>query len=126
MLIADDQKGVGDALAAMVSQCQHEVVDVVGSGLEAMRAYTRHLPDVVLMDYWMPNLNGSTACRNIISKYPGARIILVSGWTPLKDIGSSGAIAILAKPVAFDDLYSALHAAASLPAPNHGPAVGPN
>jgi DNA-binding NarL/FixJ family response regulator len=111
VLIADDQKGVGESLAEMVGQCQHEVIEVVGSGLEAIRAYGRHRPDVVLMDYWMPNLNGATACRNIISKYPGARIILVSGWTPLKDIGDCGALAILAKPVSFDDLYSALHAA---------------
>src|SRR5213078_918667 len=54
VLIADDQKSVGTSLAEMVRRCQHEVVEVVGSGLEAIHAYDRHRPDVVLMDYQMP------------------------------------------------------------------------
>jgi len=61
ILIADDQKSVGTTLAALVCHCHHEVVAVVGSGLEAIHAYARHKPDVVLMDYWMAKLNGATA-----------------------------------------------------------------
>jgi CheY-like chemotaxis protein len=112
VLIADDQKSVGITLAELVAHFRHDVVEVVGSGLEAMRAYDRHRPDVVLMDYWMSNLNGATACRNIVAKYPDARVILVSGWLPLKDAGTSGAIAVLAKPVDLDHLYAAVYAAA--------------
>jgi ActR/RegA family two-component response regulator len=63
------------------------------------------------MDYWMSNLNGATACRNIVAKHPNARVILVSGWLPLKDVSACGAIAVLAKPVDLDHLYNALHAA---------------
>ena len=84
ILIADDQKGVGTTLAALVSHCQHEVVEVVGSGLEAIQAYERHKPDVVLMDYWMAKLNGATACRNIVAKDSAARVILVSAWSPAR------------------------------------------
>lgn len=112
VLIADDQKSVGTSLAALVSHCKHEVVEVVGSGLEAIQAYTRHNPDVVLMDYWMSKLNGATACRNILAKDPTARVILVSGSAPPKDIVDSGAVAILSKPVHLHGLYAALHAAA--------------
>ena len=46
------RSSVGTTLAALVCHCKHEVV-VVGSGLEAIEAYSRHQPDVVLMDYWM-------------------------------------------------------------------------
>ena len=67
VLIADDQKGVGTSLAALVTECEHEVVEVVGSGFEAIQAYHRLRPDVVLMDYYMPRLNGATACRNTLS-----------------------------------------------------------
>lgn len=109
VLIADDQKSVGTTLAALVTRCQHEVVEVVGSGLEAIHAYTRHRPDVVLMDYWMPRLNGATACRNILSRDPAARIILVSGSELTKEITDSGAIAILTKPVRLERLYTALY-----------------
>ena len=109
VLIADDQKSVGNTLAALVAQCQHEVVEVVGSGLEAIQAYTRHQPDVVLMDYWMPRLNGATACRNILARHPTARIILVTGSVRTKEMTESGAIAVLSKPVGLDELYTALY-----------------
>jgi two-component system, chemotaxis family, chemotaxis protein CheY len=107
VLIADDQKSVGTSLADMVRHCQHEVVEVVGSGLEAIQAYGRHKPDVVLMDYQMPKLNGATACRNIMAKYPEARVILVSGVP--REIGGSGAVAVLLKPINLDALYGALY-----------------
>lgn len=108
VLIADDQKGVGTTLAALVSHCQHEVVEVVGSGLEAIQAYDRHKPDLVLMDYWMAKLNGVTACRNILAKDPAARVILVSAWSPASDLSDSGAIAVLSKPVDLKRLETAL------------------
>ena len=114
VLIADDQKGVGTSLAALVTECEHEVVEVVGSGFEAIQAYHRLRPDVVLMDYYMPRLNGATACRNIISRYPGANVILVSGVVEAEDISNSGASAVLAKPVNLEKLRAAL-SATSLP-----------
>ena len=108
VLIADDQKSVGTSLADLVSCCNHQVVEVVGSGLEAIQAYGKHQPDVVLMDYWMPKLNGATACRNILAKDPTARIILVSGWSPSDDVAAAGALTILANPVRLDRLKAAL------------------
>ena len=112
VLIADDQKGVGTTLAALVSHCQHEVVEVVGSGLEAIQAYDKHKPDVVLMDYWMAKLNGATACRNILAKDPAARVILVSGFSSATDMGDFGAIAVLSKPIDLKELETVLDKAA--------------
>ena len=109
VLIADDQRSVGTSLADLVRCCKHEIVGVVGSGLEAIQAYNRYHPDLVLMDYWMPKLNGATACRNILAKDPRARIILVSGWAPTDDANGSGAIAILPKPLDLNRLEAALH-----------------
>ena len=100
---------MGTSLAALVEQCRHEVVEVVGSGLDAIQAYARHKPDVVLMDYFMPRLNGATACRNILARDPGARVILISGTDVTKDIIDSGAVAILTKPVRLERLYSVLY-----------------
>ena len=113
VLIADDQKSVGTTLAALVTQCRHEVVEVVSSGLEAIQAYTRHKPDVVLMDYWMPRLNGATACRTILARFPDAQIILISGAAIAKEVSDSGAIAVLKKPVQLEQLYAALYTAGS-------------
>ena len=107
VLIADDDRSVGTSLAELVKRCQHEVVEVVTSGLEAIHAYGRHHPDIVLMDYQMPKLNGATACRNIVAKYPDARVILVSGYP--RDANGTGALAVLQKPVDLNQLYAALY-----------------
>jgi two-component system, chemotaxis family, chemotaxis protein CheY len=111
VLIADDQKSVGTSLAEMVGLCHHHVVEVVSTGMEAIQAYDRHRPDVVLMDYRMPKLNGITACRYILAKDPEARVILISGWTAPVEPEASGAMAILTKPVALPILEAALNAA---------------
>jgi CheY-like chemotaxis protein len=119
VLIADDQRDVGRSLADLVRCCNHDIVAVVGSGLEAIQAYTRYHPDLVLMDYRMPKFNGATACRNILSKDPLARIILVTGWSPSDEAGASGAIAILPKPVDLERLNATLQSVAQmLPVPS--------
>jgi len=99
VLIADDQRNVSSTLAALVCKFEHEVVEIVGSGFEAIQAYHRHRPDVVLMDYYMPHLNGATACRNILSRYPAANVILVSGVAGAEDLSDSGATAVMSKPL---------------------------
>jgi two-component system, chemotaxis family, chemotaxis protein CheY len=124
VLIADGQRDVGVSLAALVERCGHEVLLVVGSGLEAIQAYTRLKPDVVLMDYSLPRLNGVTASRMILAKDPAARIVIVSGATPAARLADSGAIAILPKPVDLDRLYAALYDAA--PRRPEPPAAAPD
>jgi two-component system, chemotaxis family, chemotaxis protein CheY len=108
VLIADDQRSCGIALADMVRYCGHEVVAIVGSGLEAIQAYTLHKPDLVLMDHWMPRLNGVTASRHIIAKNPKARVVLLSAWSPLDGADESGAICFLPKPVELARLNATL------------------
>ena len=121
VVIAENEKSVGTTLAALVTQCGHEVVELVSSGLEAIHAYTRHKPDVVLIDYRMPRLNGATACRMIIAKDAAARIILISGTAAASELADSGAIAILQKPVGLDALYAALYSAGNPRPPSDSP-----
>ena len=115
VLVADDQRSVGTSLAELVTECNHEVVQVVGSGLEAIQAYARHHPDVVVMDYRMPRLNGATACRYILAKDPRARIILISGWSISEALRDIGAVSILDKPVTLDRLRTELESVRSAP-----------
>ncbi len=112
VLIADGQKDVGISLAALVEKCGHEVLLVVGSGLEAIQAYARIKPDVVLMDYSLPRLNGVSASRMILARDPNARIVIVSSGSPAPPPADSSQWAILSKPVELDKLYAALYDAA--------------
>jgi two-component system chemotaxis response regulator CheY len=79
--------------------------------MEAIQAYDRHRPDVVLMDYRMPKLNGITACRYILAKDPNARVILISGWSAPVEPEALGALAVLSKPLTLPVLEAALNAA---------------
>ncbi len=117
VLIADDEKGVATVVAELVRSCEHEVVDVVNSGLDAIRSYQRHKPDVVLMDFNMSRLNGLTACRNILCGDPAGRIVFLSGASLATQLApnASGAVAVLQKPVAMDELKTLLDRLAELP-----------
>jgi len=106
VLIADDNKSVASTIAALVSSFGHEVAGIAGSGLEAIRSYNRCVPDVVLMDFAMAKFNGATASRMILSHYPGAKIVILSGYLTQEDLSSMecGAIAGLPKPLQVERL----------------------
>ena len=101
VLIADDEKLFSSVLAEMVRSFGHEMVAVVHSGLDAIRAYRQHNPDVVLMDFAMARLNGLTACRNILSDDPAGCIVFLSGLGERIELTPelSGAFAVLQKPI---------------------------
>lgn len=122
VLIADDEKSFSTVLADLVRSCGHEVVGVVHSGLDAIRAYRREKPDVVLMDFAMARLNGLTACRNILSEDPAGCILFLSGLSERAELTpeSSGAQAVLQKPISRARLEEVLNLAASRRSP------GPN
>jgi CheY-like chemotaxis protein len=110
VLIADDEKAFTTVLAVLVRSCGHEVVDVVQSGLDAIRSYRRCKPDVVLMDFAMARLNGLTACRNILSEDPTGCILFLSGLSERNELipETSGALAVLPKPISRDRLQQIL------------------
>ncbi len=102
-LIADDEKDFSAYLSIMVEDAGHEVADVVTlGGLNVMRAYSECRPDIVMMDVMMPQFNGVTSTRHILSKDPNARVVMMSGMLDLKSLqltaAKAGAMAALHKP----------------------------
>ena len=118
VLIADDERAFATTFAALVESCHHEVVDVVFSGLDAIRSYHRTRPDVVLLDYNMAKLNGLTACRNILSSDPKGRIVFLTGVGDEADLAphASGAVGFLQKPVKVEQLRQLLDKLDACPA----------
>lgn len=110
VLIADDHRMVAASLAAMVKSFGHEVVGVANSGLDAIKSYSECSPDVVLMDFAMSKLNGATASRMIVSHYPSAKIVMLSGYLNPGDMSSMGCgvIAGLQKPFPIERLKKIL------------------
>jgi len=79
VLIVDDNEKirelVRDYLPASVDQI-YECAD----GSEAFALYQTHLPDWVLMDINMKDVDGITATRQIIAAYPKARVMMVTDY----------------------------------------------
>ncbi len=63
-----------------------KVVAECDSGEEAIREYRRRKPDVVLMDWRLPGMNGVDATREILGEFPTAKIIALTAFEGEEDI----------------------------------------
>ena len=61
----------------LIEDIDAEILECSDGG-EAIEAYDTNLPDFVLMDINMQPLNGLTAAKEILSRHPEAKIIIVS------------------------------------------------
>ena len=77
VLVVDDAQFMRMRCARMLTENGFEVVEAE-NGLQALEAYQRHRPDVVLMDITMPEMDGLTALKEIRSRYPEARIAMLT------------------------------------------------
>ena len=87
------------------------VVDTAGTGQEAVMAYRRHRPDVVLMDLQMPGLSGLQAIAAIRRDDPQAKIIVLTILGGDEDIYraiNAGAASYLLKSSLSQDLIATI------------------
>jgi YesN/AraC family two-component response regulator len=80
VLIADDEDLSRYALRKMISALAPSLVVVAEAenGREAVSLVERFGPDLVLMDIWMPGLDGLSAAENILALLPRTRIVVAS------------------------------------------------
>ncbi|MGZ4837278.1 MAG: response regulator, partial [Terriglobales bacterium] len=77
-LVVDDSIFARKNLARMIESFGGRVAGEAGDGCTAITEYTRTLPDVVLMDIIMPQMEGIEAAEKILRLHPQARIVMVS------------------------------------------------
>lgn len=69
-------------------------------GADALDTYIAYVPDVVIMDYEMPRMDGIEAMLHIINEDSEAKIIMCSGRASIKNSAlQAGAIDFFAKPI---------------------------
>ncbi|MEF3353206.1 response regulator transcription factor [Paenibacillus sp. GYB006] len=79
VLVVDDHAQARNAICEMLGSVERfEVIGVATSGLQAIEFVERKLPDLILMDIEMPELNGFEATRHIKARYPFIKIVLVT------------------------------------------------
>src|SRR2546429_7146064 len=78
VLVADDHTIVRQGLRVLLQREGFEVVGEAANGAEAVRLATETMPDVVVLDYGMPLMNGLAAAREIMVSCPRAKLILLT------------------------------------------------
>jgi PAS domain S-box-containing protein len=81
ILIVDDNVDAADSLAIIFGLGGHEAKAVHG-GRDAIDAATSYVPEVILLDIGLPDLNGYEVCRRL-KKEPvlaGTKFVALSGW----------------------------------------------
>ncbi len=79
ILVADDQPYIRRAVRALLeSRTGWEVIGEAADGREAIKKTGELNPDVIVMDMFMPNLNGLEATREIHATYPEAKVLILT------------------------------------------------
>jgi DNA-binding NarL/FixJ family response regulator len=104
------REGIGALIANQKDMC---LVAEASNGLEAIKQFRSHRPDVVLMDLQMPEMNGIDALIAIRSEFPEARIIILTtfaGDALCKRAMKAGAQAYVLKDNVRKDLLEMIRA----------------
>ena len=78
VLLVDDHAVMREGLAALLSRAGIDVIGTASNGREAVRLARELVPDAVVMDISMPDLNGIEAARQIRVRAPSVRVVMLS------------------------------------------------
>ncbi len=114
VLLADDHTIVREGLRWILKQSQDiEIVAEADNGRDAIKLAHQLLPDVVLMDIAMADLNGMEAARQILADNPTVKIVALSAYDDRRYVMGmldAGATAYVLKANAGDELLQAVQA----------------
>jgi len=115
VMLVDDHTMVRKGLVTFLNAFDDlQLAGEAESGAEAIRLCGEVLPDVVLMDMMMPDMDGATAIRRIRQQFPDVQIIALTSFKEgdlIKRALEAGAIGYLLKDISAKDLARALRAA---------------
>lgn len=117
ILLADDHKITRQGLCSLLEkQADMKIVGEAENGRTAVRKAEKLLPDVIIMDVTMPDLNGIEATRKITSKTDNVKVIALSMHSDsmfVTEMLKSGASGYLLKDCAFEELTRAIRTVAA-------------
>jgi two-component system NarL family response regulator len=114
IMVVDDHFVVRMGLSGSINVEQDMAVVLEAStGEQAVTAYSKDRPDIVLMDLKLPGISGIEATKAICKEHPGAAVIMLSTHDGEEDIYRSlqaGARAYLLKTAARNELIDTIRA----------------
>ena len=116
LLLVEDNQVFREALELLlVLQEDIEVVASVAEGSSAADAVRAHRPDVVLMDYRLPGIDGVQATKAVRDADPDVAVVCLTASANLREVDAlfeAGAIACLSKDQELDEIVDAIRRAA--------------
>ena len=114
VLLVDDHQMMREGLRALLAGVTDmEIVGEAPDGRMALELVRSLLPDVVVMDIGMPELNGVDATLRILAEHPGVKVIALSTHTDKRYVHhmlEAGACGYVLKISAHDELVRAVRA----------------
>ncbi|KAF6246343.1 response regulator [Nitrosopumilus sp. b3] len=109
VLIIDDDPETAEIMSDLLNLRSIEVLALGYDGKEAVELYRKHSPDIVMMDYWMPEFDGLYGLQGIRKINSEAKVIIITGSPDhecSKDLFESKPSAIIQKPFDTNKLIS--------------------
>jgi len=114
MLIVDDNYGLREALKTVFEDDYN--LTFAASGEEALKASFVKKPEVVLMDYRMPGLNGVETMEHLRKIAPETQIIIMSAYDDRQNVANffrGGAFDFVGKPFEISEIKEIVENAAA-------------
>ena len=116
VLIVDDHPLVRQGISAFLEALPDvEIVAEAGSGQEAITLAEEHIPDVVLMDLIMPEMDGVEATRQVRTVSPRSQVVVLTSYHEDEHVFpalQAGALSYMLKDVSLEQLAEAIRNAA--------------
>jgi two-component system, NarL family, response regulator DegU len=116
LMLADDHRMLREGLRRSMTEEGFDVVGEATNGAEAVELVDRLIPEVVLMDVSMPEMDGIDAARAIHLRHPEVMVIMLTMHADSDVVASairSGASGYLVKDCSTDEIAEAVRMAAS-------------
>jgi len=104
ILVVDDEESICLVLKGILSDEGYEVI-TAGSGEECLDIIEEELPDLVLLDIWLPGIDGIETLKQVKSRYPHIQVIIMSGHGTIESAVKAtklGAFDFIEKPISLD------------------------
>ena len=117
VLLVDDHPLIREAVRSILSDEKDiTIAGEAGNGEQAIELTAKLAPDVVMMDFSMPKMNGLEATRRIKEEHPGIAVLVLTvldDEQSIRDIMQAGASGYLLKSVFGPEVVQAIRAVAS-------------
>ena len=104
VLIVDDELSIIKSLGGLLSDEGYEVLSA-SNGYEALKVIDTESPDLVLLDIWMPGIDGLETLKEIKRSNPFVQVIIISGHGTIETAVRAtklGAFDFIEKPLSID------------------------